>query len=70
MRYYVMTTGAAFGLLALAHLARIILEGWHLARSPMFVVATLVSIALCFWAIYVLKQSSRRGDSMQSGQPQ
>lgn len=56
MKYYVITTGTAFGLLALAHFARIILEGAHVAESPIFVVTTIVSIALCVWAWRLLQQ--------------
>jgi hypothetical protein len=48
MRHYLMTTSAAFGLLALAHLARITLEGWHVAKSPILVLTTLGAISLCF----------------------
>ncbi len=61
MRHYVMVTGAAYGLLTLAHVGRVYVEGWHVARSPDFLIATLVSIALCGWAVYLLRQSSRRG---------
>ncbi|MGH9382623.1 MAG: hypothetical protein ACRD2Z_18755 [Thermoanaerobaculia bacterium] len=56
MRRYVITTGAAFGLLALAHVLRIILEGWHVAKSPIFGLTTLGSVALCIWALYLLKK--------------
>jgi len=42
MRQYVMITGSAFGLLVLAHLARVILEGVHVAKVPFFVLSTLV----------------------------
>ena len=54
MRAYVMTTGAAFGLLALAHVARAVAEGAHLAREPFFVLTTIGSLALCVWAFRLL----------------
>ena len=59
MKYYVITTGTAFGLIALAHLARVILEGAHVAKSPIFVVTTIGSVALCVWAWRLLKQLRR-----------
>lgn len=36
MRSYIVTTGAAFGVLALAHIARILDEGAHLVGQPIF----------------------------------
>jgi hypothetical protein len=37
MKAYVATTGAIFGLLTLAHLLRIVVEGRHLATDPLYV---------------------------------
>ena len=59
MRAYLTTTGAVFGLLALAHLWRIIEEGSHLATDPWFVLITLVAAGLCLWAFRLLKLSPR-----------
>lgn len=56
MRYYVMATGTAFGLLALAHIARVFVEGPHIASSPVFVVTTIGSIAFCAWAVWSLRR--------------
>jgi hypothetical protein len=50
MKAYIMTTGVIFALLALAHLLRIIVEGPHLARSPFFIIITVVAGGLCLWA--------------------
>lgn len=66
MKYYVMTTGIAFGLLALAHVARVVLEGAHVAKSPIFVVTTIGSIALCIWALLLVKRLPRSGLSAKS----
>jgi len=41
MKAYVMTTGAVFGLIVLAHLARMVAEGSHVASDPFFVLLTL-----------------------------
>jgi hypothetical protein len=60
MKAYVMTTGAVFGLLTLAHLLRIIGEDPRLATDPSYVLITLVSAALCLWAWRVLRVAARR----------
>ena len=60
MRGYVLTTGAAALLLALAHLARILAEGTHLLGQPAFLLATLVSIGIGIWAVLLLRKPSGR----------
>jgi len=55
MKAYVITTGAVFGLLVLAHIWRVFAEEPHLATDPLFVVITVVAAALCFWAWRVLR---------------
>ena len=57
MKTYVMTTGAVFGLLTLAHLLRIIAEGTQLATNPWYVLVTLAAGALCLWAWRLLRLS-------------
>ena len=59
MRAYVITTGAVFGLITLAHLLRIIEEGPHLAKDPWYVLITIAAAALCVWAWRVLRLSTR-----------
>lgn len=59
MRAYVMTSGAIFGLLVLAHLLRILEEGPHLARDPSYVLITVAAAGLSAWAVRVLRISSR-----------
>jgi hypothetical protein len=59
MKTYVVTTGVIFGLLTLAHVARVITEGPHLARDPWFIAVTLSAATLCFWACRLLRLSSR-----------
>ena len=56
LRAYVMTTGAVFGLLSLAHLWRIIVER-HLATDPWFILVTVAAGALCVWAWRLLRRS-------------
>ncbi len=60
MKSYVMTTGAVFGLLTLAHLWRMIEEGTHLATDPWWVLITVAAAALCLWAWRLLRLSARR----------
>lgn len=59
MKAYVITTGAVFALLTLAHLARIVLENPRLAWTPDFVVVTLLSAALAAWAWQVWRRLPR-----------
>lgn len=61
MRTYVITTGAVFGLLTLAHLWRIVGENPHLAADPFFVTVTALSAALCVWAALVLRKAAKAG---------
>jgi uncharacterized membrane protein len=58
MKAYVITTGAVFGLLILAHIWRIFAEP-HLATDPWFILITVAAAALCFWAWRLLRRSSR-----------
>lgn len=57
MRAYVLTTGVVFGLLTLAHLWRIAVEGMHLLTNPGWVGITLAAGALAVWAWRLLRVS-------------
>jgi tetrahydromethanopterin S-methyltransferase subunit E len=59
MRAYVTTTGVIFGLLALVHIWRAVVEGPHLATDPWYVLITLIAAGLCLWAWRVLRGSPR-----------
>jgi len=59
MKSYVITTGAVFGLLTLAHVWRVFAEEPHLATEPSFVLMTVAAAALCLWAWRLLRVSSR-----------
>ena len=59
MRAYVMTTGAVFGLLTLAHLWRIMEEGLRLATNPWYALITVAAGALCLWAWRLVRLSRR-----------
>ena len=53
MKVYVITTGAVFGLLTLAHIWRAVVEP-HLATEPWYVLITAFAAALCLWAVRLL----------------
>jgi hypothetical protein len=55
MKAYVLTTAVVFGLLTLAHLLRIIVEGKHLATNPIYILVTLAAGGLCLWACSLLR---------------
>jgi hypothetical protein len=59
MKAYVITTGAIFGLITLAHIWRGFVEGPHLAKEPWFVLLTILAAALCLWAFRLLRAGSR-----------
>lgn len=55
MKAYVVTTGALFALLTIAHVARIIQEGAHVAADPWFLLTTVISVAMFVWAMRMLR---------------
>jgi len=59
MNAYLITSGAIFGLVTIAHLVRMILENRHLATEPPFILLTILSAGLCFWAFYLLRRANR-----------
>ena len=60
MKAYLITTGTAFGLITLAHIARMVAEGPHLAKEPVFLLLTLVAAALSLWAWRLLRHINHR----------
>ena len=57
MKSYVITTGVVFGLIALAHVWRIIEEGQHLVKEPLFMLTTALAAGLSLWAWRVVRQA-------------
>jgi hypothetical protein len=57
MKAYVTTTGVLFGAIVLAHVARLADEGVHVAKDPIFILATVVPAALSLWACRLVWQS-------------
>lgn len=60
MKAYVITTGAIFGLIVVAHVWRILVEGPALAKDPAYILLTVAAGALSLWSWRVLKALSRR----------
>jgi hypothetical protein len=60
MKAYLVATGAVFGLIALAHVARIVAEP-DLATDPGFLLLTVAAAALFLWAAYLLRRRPRHG---------
>lgn len=58
MRAYVMTTGAIFGLLTVAHIWRWYLER-HLLTDVWHVTVTVLAAALTVWAWRVTRRTSQ-----------
>ena len=55
MKAYVITSGTLFALLVLAHLWRAIVEGPRMFIDPVFLVFTVLAIAMSAWAGIVLR---------------
>lgn len=60
MRAYLMTTGAIFGLIVVAHVWRMVEEGANLAADPAYLALTAASGALCLWAVRLLVRQRAR----------
>jgi hypothetical protein len=61
---YLITTGALFALLAVAHAARTVVEWSRLTREPSFIIQGpgigLVAAALSIWAFRLLTRAPAR----------
>lgn len=51
-----MTTGVIFFLLVVAHVWRMAVESWRLAREPEYIAITLIALGLSVWALRVLRR--------------
>lgn len=49
MRAYLITSSAIFGLITLAHIARLLLESSALATDPVFLLLTGLAAGLSLW---------------------
>jgi len=55
MKAYIITSGAIFALITIAHIAHIAMET-HVLREPFFLLLTLLAAALSIWAFVVLRR--------------
>jgi hypothetical protein len=59
MKIYIAITAIVFGLLTLAHVARILFEDTGLVRDPAFMLFTLAAATLCVWSCVMLRRLQR-----------
>jgi hypothetical protein len=60
MRFYLALTAVVFALLTVVHIWRMVAESTSLARDPWFLIITIISAGLCFWAVRLLVLQRRR----------
>ena len=58
MKVYVGITGAIFGLITVAHIARMVVEP-HTRTEASYIALTALSAALCVWAMSLLKSRAK-----------
>lgn len=63
MRVYLGFTATLFALLAVLHLWRMVAESISLAKDPWFLIITLISAGLSFWALRLLLATRKSGPS-------
>lgn len=59
LRAYLVTTASVFGLIVVAHVLRLVLEGPQLARDPGFILLTLAAGAFGVWGLGLARKSGR-----------
>ncbi len=59
MKIYVIVTAIVFALLAVAHIARIIMEGVQVLFEPIFLFTSAASVGLVLWAIILLERARK-----------
>lgn len=59
MKIYVVVTGIVFALLAVAHIARIVMEGAQVLFEPIFLFTSVASVGLVLWAIILLERARK-----------
>lgn len=58
MKSYIITTGAIFGLITIAHIWRIFAEP-RFAKDPWYLALTVLAAVLCVWALRLLRVARR-----------
>ena len=60
MRAYVATSGVVFGLVVIAHIARLVVEGPRALHSPVFIVASFLAVGMLVWSVLVYLRLGHR----------
>ena len=60
MKRYIVTSGVIFALLALSHVARLVLESWRFSREPEYVAISLAAAAMAAWAYRAYRRAEAR----------
>jgi len=60
MRAYIIVTGTIFGLVVIAHIARMIVESHALATDPAYLGITLLAAGLAAWAVRLATKRAPR----------
>jgi len=55
MKAYLITSGALFALLVLAHIWRAVVEGPRMYGDPAFIITSVLALAMSVWAASVLR---------------
>jgi hypothetical protein len=61
MRAFLLVAAVCFAALAAAHVLRLVLEGTGPLQSPVFILTTLLSVALSAWATVLLLRKPAPG---------
>lgn len=64
MKAYILATGSVFALFTVAHAARVLVEGTYVLRETIFVLTTLISVALLIWSIVLFRRSFQSGPTL------
>ena len=56
MKTYIITSGAIFALIAIAHIIRVATESTRILHEPIFLLLTILAAALSIWAFVVLRR--------------
>ena len=57
MTAFITTAAVAFGLVTLAHMARVAVEGVHLLKQPVFLITSVASFCIFVWAVILLRRA-------------
>jgi hypothetical protein len=59
MKSYIITTGAIFALITIAHIVRLAMETTRVLTEPIFLIFTILAATLSIWAWLLLRRLHR-----------